>query len=353
MKRILVLGAGGSAGINFIKAIRMAKEKFYIVGTDINKYHLELPDVDKAYLVPHSKSRDYLDKINKIIEIEDIEFIHAQPDPEVYVISKKRDEIKARYFLPKHETIEICQSKMKTNLVLREKNVPVAKSQLIEDPSLIPKYYSELKDDEGKVWIRAIKGAGSKAALPAYSPEQIIHWIGYWNKKEGLSYDSFMICEFLPGEEFAFQSVWKDGELIVSQARKRIEYLFGNITPSGQTSTPSVAVTVNNKSVNEIATKAILAIDEKPNGVFCVDLKCNREGVPCITEINAGRFFTTSDFYAHLGVNMPYIYLKLGYGEEVKVEKKYDCIEEGYYWIRLPDAGPVLRKEGQFRSIEI
>jgi len=353
MKRILILGSGGSAGINFIKALRIAPEKFYIVGTDVNKYHIELANLDKAYIVPKATEKDYLEKINKIIEIENIEFIHAQPDLEVYTISKNRKEIKAKYFLPKHETIEICQNKILTNNILRENNVPVATSYLIEDINKIPKYFNELKDEEGKVWVRAIKGAGSKASLPAYSVEQIKEWINYWNKKEGLKHENFMICEYLPGEEFAFQSIWKEGELIVSQARKRIEYLFGNITPSGQTSTPSVAVTVNNQKVNEIATRAIKAIDKEANGIFCVDLKCNKEGIPCVTEINAGRFFTTSDFYAYLGCNMPYIYVKLAYNEEITILKKYDWIEEGYYWIRLPDAGPILIKEGEFKSIRI
>jgi len=352
MKRVLVLGAGGSAGINFIKSLRISPEKFYIVATDINKYHLELVQADKTYFVERATSPNYIETINKIIEKENIDFVHAQPDIEVFVLSKNRDKIKARTFLPKHETIEICQDKIKTNKLLEKKGIPVAKTYMIENKEDIKKYYEELKDKEGKVWIRARRGAGSKASLPAYNPFQIEAWIDYWKHKESLDLKDFMICEFLPGEEYAFQSLWKNGELIVSQARRRLEYLFGNITPSGQTSTPSVAVTVHNEEVNKIATEAIKAIDEKPNGIFCVDMKCNKEGIPCITEINAGRFFTTNDFYSHLGCNMPWIYIKLAFNEKIPPVKKYNAVEEGYYWIRLPDAGPVLVKEGEFKSIK-
>ena len=46
MTRLLVTGAGGSAGINFIACLRMANEPFHIVGGDINAWHLELPDGD-------------------------------------------------------------------------------------------------------------------------------------------------------------------------------------------------------------------------------------------------------------------------------------------------------------------
>ena len=42
--------AGGSAGINFIDCLRMADEPFHVVGGDINLWHLELPDVDRAWV---------------------------------------------------------------------------------------------------------------------------------------------------------------------------------------------------------------------------------------------------------------------------------------------------------------
>jgi|BEDMetMinimDraft_1075159.scaffolds.fasta_scaffold01222_2 glutathione synthase/RimK-type ligase-like ATP-grasp enzyme len=352
MKRLLLLGAGGSAGINFIKSLRNAPEEFFIVGTDTNKYHLELPDLDKRYLIPHASNEEYINKVNEVILKEDIEFVHAQPDIEVYTISKNRNEIKAKIFLPSHKTIELCQNKYNTSKVLEMEGIPVAKCYKANEVNL-DKAFNELKDKNNRVWIRAIRGAGSRASLPAFSADHIKFWINYWKLKEGMNEEDFMISEFLPGDEYAFQSLWKNGRLITSQARKRVEYLFGNITPSGQTSTPSVAVTVNDEEINKIATKAIKAVDTNPNGIYCVDIKKNKDGIPCVTEINAGRFFTTNDFYSNLGCNMPWLYVKLAFNEKIPPVKQYNPVPEGYYWIRLPDAGPILIKEGEFRSIDL
>lgn len=260
MKRVLVLGAGGSAGINFIKSLRASQEDFYIVGTDTNKFHLQLPALDKRYLLPPATHERYIEKVNKIISIENIQFVHAQPDIEVFTLSKNRDKILANYMLPAHETIEICQNKYLTNKILEKNNVPVPKTYKLDEVDVV-KAYIELKDENNRVWIRALKGAGSKASLPAYSPQHIKFWIEYWKIKENLTEKDFTICEYLPGEEYAFQSVWKDGTLITSQVRKRIEYLFGNVTPSGQTSTPSVALTVHDDKINEVAVKAIRAVE--------------------------------------------------------------------------------------------
>ena len=49
MKKILVTGSGGIGGVNFVRALRVIDEKFFIVGTDFNQYHLEFPIVAVSY----------------------------------------------------------------------------------------------------------------------------------------------------------------------------------------------------------------------------------------------------------------------------------------------------------------
>ena len=173
----------------------------------------------------------------------------------------------------------------------------------------------------------------------------------YWRSR-GKDWE-FIAQEYLPGKNIAFQSVWKDGEVVTSQARERLEYIYPYLAPSGVTGTPAVAVTIHREDVNEMATKAVLAIDKEATGVFCVDLKENSEGVPVPTEINAGRFFTTSFFFTKAGINMPYIYVKLAYREKIPEVKKYNALPEGLYWIRHMDSGPLLIREGEWRSKKI
>jgi len=353
MKRILVTGAGGPAGINFIKAVRLAPERIHIVGSDVNRWHLELPSIDRAYLLPPASSPRYIKKLNELIRTEKIEFVHCQPDAEVEVVSENREKVKASTFLPSKKAIRICHDKFKTYEILMENNVPVPETFLIDDQSTISSGLSRLLKSGDVAWLRAARGAGSRASLPVRSESLAREWINYWRNTRSVGSSHFIISEFLPGKDFAFQSVWKDGKLVTSQARVRLEYLFGNLTASGQTSSPSVAMTVHQNSVNKTATQAILSVDEKPNGVFCVDLKENKHGVPCVTEINAGRFFTTSDFYAHLGCNMPWILVRLAYGEKISRMRKYNAVPEEVYWIRIMDGGSILKKEGEFKARRI
>jgi carbamoyl-phosphate synthase large subunit len=346
MKRILVTGAGGPAGVNFIKSLRIAPEKFFIVGTDVNKYYLELPDVDVRQIAIPCTHPKYIEFLNDVIERYNIEMVHPQPDIEVRVISENREKIKAITFLPKKETIRICQDKLESAKIWAKEGIPVAKAIEIKDEDSIEEAAEELSLP---FWIRATSGAGGRGSTPCYNIEMGKAWIRYWRSR-GENW-KFIAQEYLPGRNLAFHSIWKNGELIVSQVRERLEYIYPHLAPSGITGTPSVAVTVNRPDVDKIATECILAIDKNPTGIFCVDLKENKNGIPCPTEINAGRFFTTSLFFSVAGLNMPYIYVKLAYNEEIPPLKKYNALGEGYYWIRHMDSGPILLKEGEWRSI--
>jgi carbamoyl-phosphate synthase large subunit len=356
MKRLLITGAGGSASYNFIKSLRdnPVKEKIYLVGTDVSKYHLELAQVDKRYVVPSINDKNYLKKINEIIDKEKIDFLHIQPDSELRFISQNRKKIHTATFLPKHKTIEICQDKMKTNKILDSNNISVPKAFLLREEKDLNSALRELLKDNDRVWLRATRGAGSKAALPVKNIKQAKSWINYWQEMKDIGFGEFMVSEFLPGKEYAFQSLWKDGKLLVSQARERIEYVFGNLTPSGQSSSPSVAKTVNNDQVNELAYSAIKTIDPKADGVFCVDLKTDKNGIIKLIEINAGRFFTTSYFFSAAGLNMPYYYFQLGCGEKIINKfKQFNNLESDIYWVRMIDMGYKLIKKEKWTSSKI
>ncbi len=349
MKRILVTGCGGPAGVNFIRSLRYSGEDMFIVGIDINKYHLEFPDVDKRYFTKAgNKDPSYIEKLNKIIAEEGIEFVHPQPDSEVAFISENREKLDAKTFLPKKETIRICQDKFESSKVWKQNKIPVASAIKITGEEEI----EEAIETFGfPFWLRATKGAGGRGSTIVNNKETALSWLNYWRSR-GMDWE-FIAEDYLPGQNIAFQSVWNDGELITSQARERIEYIYPYLAPSGITGTPSVAKTVVDEEINEIATKCVKAIDKKATGIFCVDLKRNEEGEPCPTEINAGRFFTTSFFFTKAGVNMPYIYIKLAYGEDIPNVKKYNAVGDGIYWIRHMDSGPVLLREGEWRSVVI
>jgi biotin carboxylase len=348
MKRIIITGSGGPAGINFINSLRDAPEKMHLIGTDINKFHLEWPNVDERYLIPRFDEPNYIEKLNELIEKTKAEMVHPQPDGEVRVISENREKINAITFLPDKKTIRICQDKFECGKIWKRAGLHTFESILIENEEDLIKAENTFGYP---YWLRATVGFSSRGSTPVENMEVAKAWLNYW-KARNVGW-KFVAQEYLPGKNIAFQSLWKDGEIVVSQARERLEYIYPNLAPSGVTNTPVVAVTINREDVNNIATEAILSIDKNATGIFCVDLKEDKNGVPIPTEINAGRFFTTSYFFTKAGINMPYYYVKLAYKEKIPNLPKYNALPEGLYWIRHIDAPAILVREGEWRSLKI
>jgi carbamoyl-phosphate synthase large subunit len=350
MRRILVTGAGGSPAANFVHSLRLAPEPFHVVGTDASRYHLELARVDGRYLVPRADEPGYLDELNAVVEAEEVELVHPQPEQEVLLLSREHERVGAATLLPRAEAVEICQDKATFAARMTEAGLPAPRFARAEDEESLRAATESILAEREQAWVRAVRGAGARASLPVSTPDQAAAWARYWIERRGLGWPDFMVSELLPGREFAFQSIWRDGVLVTSAARERLEYVFGHLMPSGQSSSPSVARSVHDERVNELATRAVRAVDPGATGVFCVDLKEDAEGRPLVTEINAGRFFTTSNFFAAAGANMPYTYVRLALGEEVEPLPRHDAVEPGLYWVRMIDMGYKLVREDEWTS---
>jgi len=169
--------------------------------------------------------------------------------------------------------------------------------------------------------------------------------------------DDFMIQEYLPGRNIAWDSFWHEGKLIASYSRERIEYPFKHISPSGITGTPTVSKIIVDENINKLSESAIKCIDEKPHGNYAVDLKGDQNDKMNITEIDSGKFHTTTPLWGYISskifkqnplFNLPYLYVKLGLGEitEPKILGN-DIYPDQTTLLRHIDCGDwILKKDG-------
>lgn len=344
MKRILVTGAGGSAGVGFTRCLKKTPEKIFMVGTDCNEKNIHNSETDRKILIPTATSANYIKIINKVVDIYKLEFIHAQPDIEIKILSENRKKIKCSLFLPSVGTIDTCQDKIKTQKKLEKNGIPTARSVLIENEDDLKEAFEKIGLP---IWLRAIKGAGGKGSFLVSKFEHAKSWIDYWN-----GWGNFMACEYLPGANFGCDIIFKDGETVICQIKERVEYVLSQSSPSGITGTASIVKAVARKDIEEIAKNAVYSIDPNPNGVFSVDLKENKDKVPCVTEINPGRFLTSSlHFFYMTKCLLPYIYIKVAYDERLPRKFLNMKIPEGTMLIRSLDTRPILLKEEKIKKL--
>jgi len=338
-KRILVTGAAGVPALGYVRSLRKSAEKFHLTGVDSNKYQLLTAETDECYLVPRASDGGYIDVLRDLIAETRAELLFAQADVEIAVISRHREELDVKTFLPTQATIELCQDKYRSFERWQAAGLPVPETRLLQDETDLRSALA----DFGDTWLRAAEGADGLGSLHT---SDFIH-ARMWIESHG-GWGTFTAARYLSTRSVTWQSIWHEGELIVAQGRERLHWDFADKAPSGVTSIAGAGITVRDGQVDETAQRAILAIDEKPHGIFTVDMTRDSAGVPNPTEISIGRFFATTLFFTFAGLNMPYIYTKLAFGEKADVpEPHLNPLEPGLLWVRGMGREPILARVWQ------
>jgi biotin carboxylase len=350
-RRLLITGAGNGASNDLIRSLRTSDPSLFIVGYNSDRFTLKKSEADQNYLIPPSGRADFPSRLRSVINAEGIDLIIPTGDAEVELLSRLRDEIPCLVFLPTAKVIELCQDKYNLIAFLRDTGLPTTATHPVMHIDDIEEIFHRFAP-QSILWCRIRNGSGSAGATPVKTPEQARGWIKYWQEMRGVPVASFTLSEYLPGRDFACQSIWQNGKLVLVRTHERVSYFGGANRPSGVASTAALAKTVVAPHVVAISTAAIRAIDETASGAFDVDLKEDARRVPQITEINAGRIISGAAIFDAAGEHsLALTYVRLALGESVEINEPYDVAED-YYFVRDVDTVPgVFHADELFEGI--
>jgi carbamoyl-phosphate synthase large subunit len=178
-KKISVLATAigeASVGGQVLKALRLAKTNYYIIGVDMSPLSSDFSKVNAFYLVPPASSSDYIEKLKKVCLKEKVDFLIPGSEPELLEISKNREkflEIDVTPIVAPREVIETCLDKWKTNSFLKRNGFSYPKAILVENESDISKvnfYPAVIKP--------ARSSSGSKNVFLIQNREEAIFFAG-------------------------------------------------------------------------------------------------------------------------------------------------------------------------------
>lgn len=321
---ILVLGAGGPAGINFTKAAYECGHE--TVACDVDPVTLQLARGRHRELVRRDRTAT---EINQLIHKYDVAFVHAQPDVEVKWLSANAHLLNAPTLLPGRAALFVCGDKYRT-----------ANAAGPDAPATLPitdeaELERAIEDLGGDCWLRLRVGAGSAGALPVSDAGIARAWLRH-HRQFGITDDSWMIQQRLPGKDLSWTGVFRDGQLVAYGMKERLRLLGAERSPAKIASTATLQVTVDRKDLHDAALRVIGGLQGVPNGIYMTDMREDASGRPRVTEINCGRFGTTSMHWHFAKCNLVGAYIHAGLGrEELPLQK---C-EPGVAWAREMDAG--------------
>jgi hypothetical protein len=340
--RALVTGAGTGSSANLMRALRTISPKPHVVGVNHDRFALKLSIADANYITPDPDSREFCDALLKIIRRERINVIMATNDNVVKALSDSRRRFPIDLVLPSREAIDLCQDKYALNVLLRGRNVPAPRSFEVKSLRGLDSIFARFSD-KGLLWCRARRGSRALAGIPVANVEQARAWIMQWRDLQGVKVSEFTLSEYLPGRHFMVQSLWRSGVMLRTQAVEALSYFAAGNNPSGIFSLSNLAKTVAAPEAVKVAISAVEAVEKAPNGAFFVELREAANGVPAITEINAGRFPSGVTALLALGKdNMVAAFAALATGAKVAVAAEPYGSATEYYMVRDIDAIPAV-----------
>jgi carbamoyl-phosphate synthase large subunit len=338
-RKLLVTGAGSGGSNNLIRSLRAGDAGLFIIGGHADRFILKKSLADRNYLLPPPAHPGFVDALRRVVERERVALIIPTQDVDVLSLVRSEDLLAARLFLPSRATVELCQDKYELTTALRARGIPAPETYPVSTLDEVDTAFARL-GSPARAWCRIRSGTGSRGAIPVGSADQARSWISYWAEMRGVAVSAFTLSEYLPGRDFLYQGLWKNGELILARTFERLSYFDGANRASGVSSFSALARTVSAPDVLDVCRQTIRAVDPRASGVFSVDLKVNAHEVPCVTEINAGRFFigmTAFDLVSKH--NMALTYVRLALGEPIELRDEYDVAED-YYLVRDLDTLP-------------
>jgi predicted ATP-grasp superfamily ATP-dependent carboligase len=350
--RVLVTGAGTGLGNNVIRSLRASNGRLVIVGCHHDRFELSKSSADHNYLVTRPGGRGFVASLRRVVRAQGVDLVVPATDGDVRAVSQARGRLGCRVFLPRHRVIERCQDKYAVTRFLRARGVPAPLTYPVRDLRTVTRVFDRLPRAR-LLWCRARSGSGSFAATSVRTAAHARAWIAYWRDLRDVPPADFTLCEYLPGRDFGCQSLWHAGRLVLAKTFERLAYFAGGNQPSGVSSVASLAKAVVEPRVVEVCAAAVRALDARTSGLYCIDLKENAAGAPCVTDVNVGRFSLTTGLYDLVGKhNMAGGYVRLALGERVDFGDPYDRVED-HYLVRDVDTLPeILHADDLFNGIE-
>jgi hypothetical protein len=151
-------------------------------------------------------------------------------------------------------------------------------------------------------------------------------------------------AEVRAGRDFACQSLWKDGRLVLIKTVERLAYLGDGVAVGCRVE--RLAKTVNAPSMAALCAEAIRGLDRDASGAFSVDVREHQQAW-AVAAVQAGRFTTMLNFFDLTGRhNMSATYVRLALDEPVEIDDPYDAADDCFF-VRGLDAAPAIYRAHQ------
>src|SRR5262249_1728187 len=130
---VLVSGAGTGPSSSLLRSLRAGDPALTLIGYHDDRFSLTQSPADRNYLLPHPSHPSFADRLRQLIEQERVDVLVPTSDTDTELVSRLRDRLPCRLFLPSHDVIARCQDKLRLTVLLRRHGVPAPRTYAVRD----------------------------------------------------------------------------------------------------------------------------------------------------------------------------------------------------------------------------
>ncbi|MGM0987928.1 MAG: ATP-grasp domain-containing protein [Pseudomonadota bacterium] len=291
-KKLLVFPCGSEVALEIHRSLRYSTH-FELLGASSVDDHGKFVYENYVGGIPLHNHTDFISVFKNIVKKEKVDAIFPAMDAVAKTLKSNERTLGCVVIGSSAEATAVCASKSATYSCL---------SDCIPCPSWTKELY---RVKQYPVFIKPDKGYGSRN-------------IGFANSRRSAeeflqehSGTSFVLCEYLPGEEFTIDCFSNSkSELLFHGARKRARVSNG------------ISVnTVETRKHKDLIYKAAMEINDRlqPRGAWFFQMKENKDGYPVLLEV-AARLGGSSSYFRAKGVNFALLSAFDAFDINVKVE---------------------------------
>lgn len=324
---VLLTTVGGKVSPSVVKSLTEVEERdLTVVGTDPVETVPGKYMVDEFYRTAASfeDADGFLDDVMDIIAAEDIDLVIPCINEESLLLSEHRERVEsagARLATPNHETLKRAFDKYEAYSVLAECAPEAAPSfHLVTSYDEFETAAAELGFPDEKIVLKPRHGRGGRGVL-IIDPEMAFDEL--LSQKPDRRYppafvdqllkgfdwdDDFLLMEHLPGDIYSTYALCDEGETLLTMTHQR---LWGTASQTLK----------SNITARDDIEHAVEQINAEFGFSYNInyEFKENEDGQAVMFDLNPRIAASTAVFRA-VGVNMPYLSVKLALGESVDPE---------------------------------
>lgn len=304
MINVLVTGAGGGVGQGIIKSLKMIDDlDINIIAADMSSLATGMYASNKSYLVPACNSLKYINRLEEIFKLENINYYFPGTDVELEFCAINKLKIKNNFnvevVISNLEAIQISDDKYKTYEFLKKNN-------FYYPNTFLP---SESKDSKIQYPIIMKPAIGCRSIGVGIVHNQNELDVRLSNE------DGLVIQELIGNADTEYTCT-----IVIVNKKVSDVLILKRILRSGDTFR---AKPIKNNEISKYVTEVAIALDIKGSCNF--QLRTDKNGIPKIFEINC-RYSGTTPFCSQLGFNPVEFYLKNSMSLDYEYIIDYDSV---------------------------